>query len=158
MKENMLDVLMYLFQNYMDSEFEFEPDRETLHTELLEAGFIPSEVNKAFDWLDGLANSQDDPRAGMQANNSIRVYTEDEHAKLDTECIGFLMRLELIGVLNSAIRELVIDRIMALDAGEIDIERLKWVILMVLFNQPDEDIAFEWVENVVFDSVAEILH
>ena len=78
MKENTLDVLMYLFQNYMDSELEFEPDRDTLHTELLEAGFTLSEVDKAFDWLDGLAHIQDSPRAGLQATSSIRVYTRQQ--------------------------------------------------------------------------------
>jgi Smg protein len=158
MKENMLDVLMYLFQNYMDGELEFEPDRDTLHTELLEAGFVPPEIDKAFDWLDGLASIQDTPQAGAQANNSFRFYTELEREKLDLECLNVLIYLERMGVMNSAIRELVIDRIMALDAGDIDVERLKWIILMVLFNQPDQDISYEWVENVVFDSAAEILH
>ncbi|HKK14211.1 MAG TPA: DUF494 family protein, partial [Gammaproteobacteria bacterium] len=32
MKENVLDVLMYLFENYyLDDETEFDPDRESLH-------------------------------------------------------------------------------------------------------------------------------
>lgn len=158
MKENTLDVLMYLFQNYMDSELEFEPDRDTLHTELLEASFTPAEIDKAFDWLDGLAHIQDSPRAGLQATGSIRIYTEEEREKLDLECQGFLMHLENVGVLNSAVRELVIDRTMALDSDEIDVERLKWVILMVLFNQPDEEVSYEWIENAVFDGMAEILH
>ena len=43
MKENMFDVLMYLFEHYyMDEETELSPDRESLHTELVEAGFPPS--------------------------------------------------------------------------------------------------------------------
>jgi len=30
----------------------------------------------------------------------------------------------------------VIDRLMALEGDEIDLEKLKWVVLMVLFSQP----------------------
>ncbi len=33
-------------------------------------------------------------------------------------------------------RELVLDRAMALDQDELDLDDLKWVVLMVLFNQP----------------------
>ena len=53
MKENVLDVLMYLFQNYMD-DAETDPDRESIQTELLAAGFPSREIQQAFEWLDGL--------------------------------------------------------------------------------------------------------
>ena len=56
MKENMLDVLMYLFENYMDEGPEFSPDQETLATELYQAGFPRGEINKAFSWLEDLTS------------------------------------------------------------------------------------------------------
>jgi Smg protein len=46
------------------------------------------------------------------------------------------MYLENVRILSSTQRELVIDRLMALEADEIDIEQVKWVVLMVLFSQP----------------------
>ncbi len=55
MKENVFDVLMYLFENYMDEGAEFHPDQETLTTELTEAGFPRGEIHKAFHWLEGLS-------------------------------------------------------------------------------------------------------
>ena len=41
MKEGVLDILIYLFENYFDADTEdgFEPDRETLKLELEKAGF-----------------------------------------------------------------------------------------------------------------------
>ncbi|MFB6259936.1 MAG: DUF494 family protein, partial [Thiohalorhabdaceae bacterium] len=39
MNENVLDILMYLFENYFSEPMEDEPDQRTLETELLEAGF-----------------------------------------------------------------------------------------------------------------------
>jgi len=55
-------------------------------------------------------------------------------------------------------RELVIDRVLALDANDVDIEQLKWVLLMVLFNEPGQEAAYAWMEDLVFDNIASTLH
>ena len=49
MKESVLDILIYLFENYFDGELEdgFEPDRDTLTQELEHAGFPTAEVERA---------------------------------------------------------------------------------------------------------------
>ncbi len=157
MKENLLDVLMYLFENYLDDEAEIQPDRELLRIELEEAGFDRGEVNKAFQWLEGLAG---DPATGLRrhAEGSIRVYHPDELLRIDTESRGFLLYLEQIGILNQENRELVIDRIMALDSDEIDIDQAKWIILMVLFNQPGQEQAYARMEDLVFEEGAGAVH
>ncbi|ADE16828.1 protein of unknown function DUF494 [Nitrosococcus halophilus Nc 4] len=159
MKENVLDVLMYLFQSYMDSEAEAQPTKESLEVELTEAGFHHAEIGKAFDWLEGLAAlQQSEPRPFPVTNSSIRVFTLHEKEKLDTECRGFLLFLEQVGVLDSMTRELVIDRVMALEAEDFDLEQLKWVILMVLSHQPGQEAAYAWMEDLVFDEVTDLLH
>ncbi|MGZ8192915.1 MAG: DUF494 family protein, partial [Methylobacter sp.] len=58
MKENIFDVLMYLFENYMEDEIEILPESDVIRTELLEAGFEQIEVNKAFDWLESLSSQR----------------------------------------------------------------------------------------------------
>ena len=159
MKESVLDVLMYLFENYyMDDEPEGRPDRESLQVELLEAGFPPSEVNKAFDWLDDLAKQREAGIPIHAAAHSIRLYTDREMEYLDLESRGFLMFLEQAGILLPTSRELVIDRVLALDAEDMDIEQLKWIVLMVLFNEPGQEAAYAWMEDLVFDNVAGTLH
>ncbi|HKK05921.1 MAG: DUF494 family protein [Gammaproteobacteria bacterium] len=159
MKENMLDVLMYLFENYMNDEIEFSTDEESLRTELLEAGFSQAEIGKAFDWLEGLAGMQNDPdMPPVRKSTSLRVYTDKECEKLDPDSRGFLLFLEQVNVLDHFTRELVIDRVMALDNDEIDLDQLKWVILMVLFNQPGQEAAFAWMEDLVFDEMVGELH
>ena len=55
-------------------------------------------------------------------------------------------------------RELVVDRVMALESEAIDLEQLKWVVLMVLFNQPGQETMFSWMEDFVFDREACRLH
>lgn len=159
MKENILDVLMYLFENYMDNEVEQNPDQETLKLELVEAGFCQTEINKAFIWLEGLAELQENlPPQTLGSSQSIRIFTDQENVKLSTECRGFMLFLEQIGVLDQANRELVIDRVMALETEDFDLEQLKWVVLMVLFNQPGQEAAFVWVEDMVYEETAGSLH
>lgn len=159
MKENILDVLMYLFENYMDRDPDILPDQESLKVELVHAGFSNSEVEKAFDWLDGLAALKEQVfESGVPARRSLRVFTPRESKKLSRECRGFLMYLEQIGVLDANNRELVIDRVMALDGDEIDLPQLKLIILMALFNQPGQEAAFAWIEDQVFEEVKSVLH
>ena len=159
MKENVLDVLMYLFENYINDDIELDTDEESLRVELQEAGFAQIEISKAFDWLEGLAKLQDSPDALTPVNtSSVRVFTSEEQEKLDLESRGFLLFLEQTGVLDNQTREMVIDRVMALEADDIDLEQLKWVVLMVLFNQPGQEGAYAWMEDLVFEEAPVIVH
>ncbi len=158
MKENVFDVLMYLFENYFYHDDEPQPDRDSLESELFEAGFTSAEIRKAFDWLDGLAASRENPPAAVNSSNAIRVYAESEMAKLDTDCRGLLLFLEQVGILTAASRELIIDQVMALDDEEVDIDSLKWLVLMVLFNQPGQEEAYACMETLLFENPVQFLH
>lgn len=159
MKENVLDVLMYLFENYLDDDDnETEADRETLTVELEEAGFAKSEITKAFDWLENLARNPPDTEQPIAQRDALRVYAAQELEKLSVECRGFLQYLENIGILEPAQREVVVDRIMALDGAEVDLEQVKWIILMVLFNRPGQEDAYARMEELVFDDSLGVMH
>lgn len=159
MKENVLDILMYLFENYMDEEEGISTDPESLKTELVAAGFPEVEIDKAFAWLEGLSQLQKNPpRLSLGPQKSIRVFNHTETKKLATEARGFLLFLDRIGVLDETSRELVIDRVMALEHDEIELEQLKWVVLMVLFNQPGREAAYTWMEDMVFQEMEGNLH
>ena len=155
MKENVLDILMYLFENYFTDDLEEEPDPQALETELVEAGFEHPKVQKAFTWLDALVDGED--QTGGLANmpaasaGSIRIYTEEEQRKLSSEARSFLAFLEESSVIDAGMRELVIDRIMALDSEEIDTEELSWVLLMILYHRPGHEAAYVGVEDMIFD-------
>ena len=156
MKENMLDVLMYLFQSDIDQDIDTDPDRESIQTELLAAGFPSREVRQAFNWLDSLV---DHPSIPLPVNSrSCRIYIQAEQTRLDVDCRGFLLSLEQRGILDSETRELVIDRVMALETDDIDLHQLKWIVLMVLLNQPGQEEAYAWMEELIFDEVPGYLH
>jgi Smg protein len=155
MKENIFDVLMYLFENYMEGEIEILPDSDVVRTELLEAGFEQLEVNKAFDWLESLSLQR---AIKTSASQVFRIFCSQEIEILDLDCRNLLMYLEHNGILNSANREIVIDRAMALENEEISMEKLKWIVLMVLLSQPNEEIAFSRMEDIVYDLLPTYLH
>ena len=158
MKENVLDLLMYLFENYIYEEPETTPDRESLSDTLEEAGFSSAEIDRAFAWLDGLAVQRKLPDLGGHASNPIRIFCDEECRRLDVDARGFILYLENTGVLDPARREQVLDRLAALDADEIDLEDVKWVILMVLFNQPGQEANYAWMEDLMFDEEGDFRH
>ncbi|MBA2238727.1 MAG: DUF494 family protein [Lysobacter sp.] len=162
MKESILDVLLYLFEHYFTEDADLVRDRDSLKSgplfeELGQAGFSPAEINKAFDWLDALATQRPIP-SPSPANGPTRVYAGTELEKLDVECRGFLLFLEQHRVLDAGQRELVLDRAMALDQDELDLDDLKWVVLMVLFNQPGSEAAYAWMETQMFEDEPEPVH
>ena len=159
MKESVLDVLMYLFEHYLDEETELESDQESLRAGLVDAGFPEAEIGKAFAWLDGLTIEHAEGGIVEIARvGSMRIYTTQEMDRLDTSCRGFLLFLEQVCVLDGRSRELVIDRVMALEDDDIDLDQLKWIVLMVLFNQPGHESAYAWMEDLVIDHVGEFLN
>lgn len=158
MKENVLDVLMYLFENYFYDEPDEQPDRDSMEENLHEAGFSNGEIDKAFEWLDGLAEQRFQPDFCVQSSEPIRVFIESEINRLDTGCRDFLMYLSNSGILDAQRRELVLDRLMALESDEISLEDVKWVVLMVLFNQPGQEANYAWMEDLMFDTEQDYRH
>ena len=158
MKESVLDVLIYLFDHYVEQELEIIPNQKDLKSQLNQAGFADIQIDKAINWLEGLAVKKDEFDVDIVHSRSTRVFSSIENEKLDVECKGFLIFLEQSGVLYSEDRELVIDRVMALETETIELQQLKWVVLMVLFNRPGKEAAFAWMEDIILDEVSAVVH
>ncbi len=155
MKENIFEVLMYLFENYLEDEIETLPDSDAIRTELIQAGFDQLDVSKAFDWLESLSLHE---TLKPIVPSAFRIFSDHEIDKLDLECRNFVMFLEQIGILTPANREIVLDRIMALENEDISLDKLKWIVLMVLLSQQDDEVAFSRMEDIIFDTVPDYLH
>ncbi|HHZ70144.1 MAG TPA: DUF494 domain-containing protein [Methylococcaceae bacterium] len=155
MKENIFEVLIYLFENYLEEVDDALANSNKIRDELLSAGFEQKEVDKAFDWLESLCEENTVHRP---TTSSFRIFSAQESARLDTECRNFIIFLEQSGILSSTNRELVIDRLIALDNEDISLKKLQWVVLMVLLSQPDEEVAFTQMENIVYEDSSPYLH
>ena len=158
MKENVLDVLMYLFETYVDAEEDPEPDQSELRLELSKAGFGDAEIDRALEWLDGLTDHQENLAFNAQPADGTRIYNELELERLDVPCRGYITYLEQIGILSATQREILVDRLLALETPDIDVEQIKWVVLMVLFSQPGQELAYARMEDLVFDEESGVIH
>jgi Smg protein len=158
MNENVVDILIYLYENYMDAEQNPPSDQQEIHEELVQAGFPEREIDKAFQWMDELALRQDAQNYRDHTENSMRIYTDEEKGRLDADCRGLMLFLEQNSILDQASRELVIDRATALDTQQIGVEELKWIVLMVLINRPGQESAFAQMEDLVYNDIPVYLH
>lgn len=154
----MFEILMFLFENYMDGNVTLKTDNETIVLELERIGFDRFEIDRALDWLDGLNEFQQAVQLHNISNHSIRCYLPEETERLGVEGQGFLLRLEQMNILDPATREIVIDRIMALDPREVDLGRIRWVVLMALFNQPDKRSALSLLQDMILADAFDVLH
>ncbi|GMU69017.1 MAG: DUF494 domain-containing protein [Steroidobacteraceae bacterium] len=148
---SVLDILIYVFDHYMLEDTPDVPEREALAHDLERAGFAAPNVERALDWLADLAGERHRPDFPI-GRRAIRVYADGELTRMSTESRGFLLTLERTGILSPAQREIVIDRLLALDTDELSIDQLKWVVLMVLSSQPGQGEACARMEDLVFDS------
>lgn len=158
LKQSVVDVLMFLFERYLGEEEVLEnnvsDERDSIQSRLEQMGFHHSEINQAFDWLEDLASiSEGEPYAAIR-NTSVRIYSSEEKALISQESLGFISFLEQTGILTPVTRELILDRVIALDQP-LDNEQIKWIIMIVLHTYPGEENAFAWMESLVFDDLSD---
>jgi Smg protein len=166
MNGTVLDILLYVFDRYMFDEAPEVPEREALARHLASAGFGEDNVERALDWLADLAGLRQHAAlatpvadsAAPRPMGSLRLYSPQELDRLSAECRGMLLTLESAQILQPAQRELVIDRLLALDVEDLTPEQVRWVVLMVLSSQPGQEVACARMETLVFDAESSATH
>ena len=130
----MYDILVFLFENCQQAELAY--DRDRVAKKLSAAGFEHSDISEALHWLAGMQHTPNGVREPLpDMRSSFRAYAPRELAKLDAQCRGFLLTLEHSGILSPSTRELVLERALAAAGDALNVEQLKLVVLMVLWNQ-----------------------
>jgi Smg protein len=128
----MFEILVYLFENYYHDEAAV--DHDVLAEKLTAAGFENGDISDALDWLRGLGAPKEELYSeAFELCDGFRGWTGEELARLATEARGFLTFLESARVLTPPLRELIIDRAMALEDEVVELDKLKVIALMVLW-------------------------
>ena len=148
--DSVLEVLMVLFQYHMEHGLETNELEAELLPKLEKLGFTNHIILRAFYWLASL-EIQSQAELSPPTSSSTRVFSVYECQYIDLECREFILMLERIGILNSHTREMVIHQILELTEEGIDISLIKWVTLMVLFKQRDQQEALTAMEYLVLD-------
>ncbi|MEC4718811.1 DUF494 domain-containing protein [Noviherbaspirillum sp. CPCC 100848] len=145
----MFDVLVYLYETYYRPEA--CPDSDALVKKLSAVGFDEEEISKALGWLTDLAETTNEfsDRYPQQTAFSfgIRIYAPQELDVLGTETVGFLQFLESAKVIDSIQREIIIERALAASDSQVSLDKIKVIVLMVLWSQGKEP------DGLIFDEL-----
>ncbi len=82
MKETILDVLMFMFQSYIEDGNDSEIDRNFLHKNLSMAGFADKNIEKAFDWFERLPSDEESFLLNKPTQKSYRLYRIPQEMRL----------------------------------------------------------------------------
>ena len=163
----MFEVLVYVYENYWQGDA--CPELPQLGRKLTAVGFEIEEIQAALIWLDGLNTAAqstqiyvqqiplaDVTTAGLSENiqaqspDSMRAYSVAEQDHIGSEALGFVSFLESSGVLPPQMREIVIDRAMAVPDSPVKLDDLKIIVLMVYWSfgqEPDALVLDELCDN-----------
>lgn len=133
----MFDVLVYLYETY------YRPDAcpppAALVKKLSAIGFEDEEISRALDWLTDLAQANDSLGCQYPQQTAfsfgVRVYVQQELDALGTAAVGFIQFLEAAKLLNAVQREIVIERALAVGDSALTLDKLKVIVLLVLWSQ-----------------------
>lgn len=149
----MIDILVYLFENFHD--FSSHPKPDDLARKLSVVGFEGQEISVALNWLAGLKKL---PTTEFACDTrSLRIYAIGEQQKLGVECLSFIIFLEDAGVITPALRELIIERGMALQDDPVPLGKFKIIVLMVLWRR-EQSLEPLIVEELLYEADPERLH
>ena len=129
----MFEILMYLFESYFDAGSYPEPDK--LSRKLSAAGFEGEEINEALTWLSALQQQNPDNYPATLEHAGLRHFAELELQRISFEARQFLIFAEQQRMISAVEREMVIDRALALQQEGIKLDKLKLIMLMVLWNR-----------------------
>jgi Smg protein len=161
----MFDILVYLYETYYRPDA--CPDTVALTKKLSAVGFEQDEISEALDWLTVLADTtnslvnapvvdQQEPRA----SKGFRIYASQESAVIGTPAMGFIQFLESANLLDSQQREIVIERALAINESPVPLDKLKVIVLMMLWSQGKEPDMLMFDELLLSDQESEprLLH
>ena len=149
-KEAFLDVLLYLFEYYSDENENKQNNELQIRNELVIAGFQEEMIEHAMDWVSVFNQPTNTIDIQQPKKLSVRVLSDKEKTFLDEECQNYIARLEKFGLLSPLKRELLIDKLMAIGFEPLDVEVVKALSILMLFQEPGIDIKFHTLEANAF--------
>jgi Smg protein len=145
----MFDVLVYLYETYYRPDA--CPDSDALVKKLSAVGFEEEEISKALGWLTDLAEATNELSNNYPQQTAfsfgMRIYAPQEMNVLGTEAVGFLQFLESAKVIDPIQREIIIERALATSEPQVSLDKIKVIVLMVLWSQGKEP------DGLIFDEL-----
>jgi Smg protein len=157
----MFEVLVFVYENYWRGDA--CPELQQLGRKLSAVGFEAEEIEQALVWLNGLniaaqTTGSETPQApAAPAPTSLRVYSVAEQDHLGAQALGFISFLDTSGVLPPHMREIVMERAMAVPGAPVSLDDLKIIVLMVYWSFGEEPDALV-LDELCDDSEDRVAH
>jgi Smg protein len=153
----MFEILVYLYETYYRPDA--CPDPQALAKKLSAVGFDEDEISEAIDWLDLLAQTTENIPEQSESTG-FRVYAQQEIAILGIPAVGFIHFLESAKLITPKQREIIIERALAIDEAPISLDKIKIIVLMMLWSQGKEPDLLMFDELLLSDEVVKphLLH
>ena len=146
-KEDFLDILLYLFEYYSEDPVRESDTSFVIRDHLIDAGFQDAAIDHAMDWVEIFKNPKEGMMLHSPSNSSVRILSDDEKNLLDVECQNYISRLEKFGLLTPEKRELLIDKLTSIGFEPMDLEVVKALSILMLFQEPSVEVKLHAYEN-----------
>ena len=146
-KEDFLDILLYLFEYYSEDPVRESDTSFVIRDHLIDAGFQDAAIDHAMDWVEIFKNQGENMMLHTPSNSSVRILSDDEKNLLDVECQNYISRLEKFGLLTPEKRELLIDKLTSIGFEPMDLEVVKALSILMLFQEPSVEVKLHAYEN-----------
>ena len=129
----MFDILVFLFESYFHAGR--YPTSDKLSRKLSAAGFEDEDIHLALAWLSGLEQLNKANYPSTINDSGERFYSDLEIKRISFEVRRFLTFWEQNKVITPVEREMILDRAVALNRENLPLDKIKLIVLMVLWNQ-----------------------
>ncbi|RFC34688.1 MAG: Smg protein [Candidatus Nitrotoga sp. LAW] len=129
----MFDILVFLFESYFHAGR--YPNSDKLSRKLSAAGFEDEDIHLALAWLAGLEQLNKSNYPSTINDGGERFYADLEIKRISFEVRRFLTFWEQNKVITPVEREMILDRAVALNRENLPLDKIKLIVLMVLWNQ-----------------------
>lgn len=131
-EQNILDIIVYLLETTTAQQTNIAASQK-----LEKIGFNKKIIARTFDWLNELMQQQSwySEFPNVNTNKTLRIFSLEETCKINLEIRGFILLLEHVGVLDTKMREIVINQLMQLNKRSINLIDAKWVVFFVLISK-----------------------
>ena len=146
-KEDFLDILLYLFEYYSEDPVRESDTSFVIRDHLIDAGFQDAAIDHAMDWVEIFKDPKEDTMLHVPSSSSVRILSDDEKNLLDVECQNYISRLEKFGLLTPEKRELLIDKLTSIGFEPMDLEVVKALSILMLFQEPSVEVKLHAYEN-----------
>lgn len=133
MRESVIEVLFYLFDDLLPDYDRPETDLEEMAYWLGEAGFARDEVKRAMQWFYDFTQLLANSAQTVRHSEAVCIFTAEECRFLDRQARDYLHGLVRRGVLDNLLLEKVVERLLALEEP-LDMEAVRWVTALIALN------------------------